>query len=333
MAKTIANLTNDEMMIITDYVELFGITEEEALSQAISEGSISDSVGGTFKYKPEGFNELKFYKVDPKSAMYKLNKELKKNKKDELFEDETFYYNTMIAKTEDKKGFDLDKCSTVKVGERPTIIVNKVAYKLVRNIFDSQNKPLSTNFETTLADGIYPSHQEVMFNVKGGESALSINTKLKKQYPDGEQGKTQAKVPAELKTKFRVVLYGLVLIEDKWEKFYMELSAKYDEKENLVAIFNKEATGMKSAWINELQITGNDVRENPIIQIQPIRKMEGTEITELKDIVFGTTREIAKFIQDQVAYAKGSKTTEDKAPANNSAEADNSEDPFSDTEE
>ena len=82
MAKTIANLTNEEMMIITDYVELFGITEEEALSQAISEGSISDSVGGNFKYKPEGFNELKFYKVDPKSAMYKLNKELKKNKKD-----------------------------------------------------------------------------------------------------------------------------------------------------------------------------------------------------------------------------------------------------------
>ena len=81
MAKTIANLTNEEMMIITDYVELFGITEEEALSQAISEGSISDSVGGNFKYKPDGFNELKFYKVDPKSAMYKLNKELKKNKK------------------------------------------------------------------------------------------------------------------------------------------------------------------------------------------------------------------------------------------------------------
>lgn len=334
MAKTIANLTNEEMMIITDYVELFGITEEEALSQAISEGSISDSVGGNFKYKPEGFNELKFYKVDPKSAMYKLNKALKGSKAhEELFEDETFYYNTVIAKTEDKKGFDLDKCSTVKVGERPTIIVNKVAYKLVRNVFDGQNKPLPTNFETTLADGIYPSHQEVMFNTKGGESALSINTKLKKQYPDGEQGKTQAKVPAELKTKFRVVLYGLVLIEDKWEKFYMELSAKYDEKENLVAIFNKEATGMKSAWINELQITGNDVRENPIIQIQPIRKMEGTEITELKDIVFGTTREIAKFIQDQVAYAKGSKTEGgDKASAKVEAE-DEESDPFANDDE
>ena len=333
MAKTIANLTNEEMIIVTDYVELFGITEEEALSQAISEGSISDSVGGNFKYKPEGFNELKFYKVDAKSAMYKLNKELKKAKKDELFEDETFYYNTVIAKTEDKKGFDLDKCSTVKVGERPTIIVNKVAYKLVRNVFDGQNKPLPTNFETTLADGIFPSHQEVMFSIKGGESALSINTKLKKQYPDGEQGKTQAKVPAELKTKFRVVLFGLVLIEDKWEKFYMELSAKYDEKENLVAIFNKEATGMKSAWINELQITGNDVRENPIIQIQPIRKMEGTEITDLKDIVFGTTREIAKFIQDQVAYAKGSKTESgDKCGASVQAE-DDIEDPFSDSDE
>lgn len=333
MAKTIANLTNEEMMIITDYVELFGITEEEALSQAISEGSISDSVGGNFKYKPEGFNELKFYKVDPKSAMYKLNKELKKAKKDELFEDENFYYNTTIAKTEDKKGFDLDKCSTVKVGERPTIIVNKVAYKLVRNVFDGQNKPLPTNFETTLADGIYPSHQELMFNTKGGESALSINTKLKKQYPDGEQGKTQAKVPDTLKTKFRVVLFGLVLIEDKWEKFYMELSAKYDEKENLVAIFNKEATGMKSAWINELQITGNDVRENPIIQIQPIRKMEGAEITDLKDIVFGTTREIAKFIQDQVAYAKGSKTTEDKASAKVEDEDGTMEDPFADSDE
>ena len=263
--------------------------------------------------------------------MYKLNKELKKAKKDELFEDETFYYNTVIAKTEDKKGFDLDKCSTVKVGERPTIIVNKVAYKLVRNVFDGQNKPLPTNFETTLADGIFPSHQEVMFNTKGGESALSINTKLKKQYPDGEQGKTQAKVPAELKTKFRVVLYGLVLIEDKWEKFYMELSAKYDEKENLVAIFNKEATGMKSAWINELQITGNDVRENPIIQIQPIRKMEGAEITELKGLVFDTTREIAKFIQEQVAYAKGSKTSEDKASAKVEAE-DEEYNPFPDDE-
>ena len=110
----------------------------------------------------------------------------------------------------------------------------------------------------------------------------------------------------------------------------MELSAKYDEKENLVAIFNKEATGMKSAWINELQITGNDVRENPIIQIQPIRKMEGAEITELKGLVFDTTREIAKFIQDQVAYAKGSKT-EDKASAKVEEETD--EDPFSSDDE
>ena len=99
----------------------------------------------------------------------------------------------------------------------------------------------------------------------------------------------------------------------------------------LYGIFNKEATGMKSAWINELQITGNDVRENPIIQIQPIRKMEGTEITDLKDIVFGTTREIAKFIQDQVAYAKGSKTPEDKASAKVEDETD--EDPFGNDEE
>ena len=331
MAKTIANLTNEEMMIITDYVELFGITEEEALSQAISEGSISDSVGGNFKYKPDGFNELRLYKVDPRRVEYKINKELKKNKKEEIFEDDVFYYNTQVVKTEDKKGFDLDKCATVKVGERPTFIVNKVAYKLVRNVFDGQNKPLPTNFETTLADGIYPSHQEVMFNTKGGESALSINTKLKKQYPDGEQGKTQAKVPDTLKTKFRVVLFGLVLIEDKWEKFYMELSAKYDEKENLVAIFNKEATGMKSAWINELQITGNDVRENPIIQIQPIRKMEGAEITELKGLVFDTTREIAKFIQEQVAYANGSKTSEDKASAK--VEDDIESDPFANDDE
>ena len=331
MAKTIANLTNEEMMIITDYVELFGITEEEALSQAISEGSISDSVGGNFKYKPEGFNELRLYKVDPRRVEYKINKELKKNKKEEIFEDDVFYYNTVIAKTEDKKGFDLDKCSTVKVGERPTFIVNKVAYKLVRNVFDGQNKPLPTNFETTLADGIFPSHQEVMFNTKGGESALSINTKLKKQYPDGEQGKTQAKVPVELKTKFRVVLHGLVLIEGKWEKFYMELSAKYDKTDNLVEIFNKEATGMKSAWVNELQITGNDVRENPIIQIQPIRKMVGDEISELKGLVFDTTREIAKFVQGQVAYAKGSKTSEDKASAKVEAETD--EDPFSSDEE
>ncbi len=114
----------------------------------------------------------------------------------------------------------------------------------------------------------------------------------------------------------------------------MELSAKYDEKENLVAIFNKEATGMKSAWINELQITGNDVRENPIIQIQPIRKMEGAEITELKGLVFDTTREIAKFIQDQVAYAKGSKTSEGVGKGGTSVQAeDDIEDPFSDSDE
>ena len=333
MAKTLANLTNEEMMIITDYVELFGITEDEALAQAISEGSISDYTGGNFKYKPEGFHELKFYKVDAKSTLYKLNKELKKAKKDELFEDETFYYNTVITKTEDKKGFDLDKCSTVRVGETPEIIVNKVAYKLVRNAFDGQNKPLPTNFETTLADSIFPNHQELMFNTKGGESALSIITKLKKQYHDGEQGKTQAKVPAELKTKFRVVLFGLVKIEDKWEKFFMELSAKYSEEENLVAIFNKEATGMKTSWLNELKITGNDVRENPILQIQPVRKMEGAEFAELKDIIFETTREVAKFIQEQVAYAKGSKTESgDKGGASVQVE-DDIEDPFSDSDE
>ena len=89
---------------------------------------------------------------------------------------------------------------------------------------------------------------------------------------------------------------------------------------------------MKSAWINELQITGNDVRENPIIQIQPIRKMEGAEITELKGLVFDTTREIAKFIQEQVAYAKGSKTEGgDKASAKVDDETD--EDPFSSDDE
>lgn len=332
MAKTLANLTDAEFAIVNEYVEMFGISENEALAQALSEGSISDNDGGNFKYKPEGFHELKLYRLDTKSTLFKLNKALKTAKKPELFEEDCWYYNIDIAKTEDKKDFDLDKCSAVKVEGTPRVIVNKIAYKATRAIFDGQRKPLPTNFETTLANSVFPDDQKQMLLLKGEGNAYSVIQDLKKEYHDGKQGKTQEKVPDILKCKFKVVLFGLVEIDGKWEKFFMELTNKYDDKDSLTSIYNKEATGVKTRWISEVQITGQDSFENPTIQLQPVEQMEVDTFKALAPVINETTRDVLTFITEQVAYAKGAATKakdSGKTAATSTEDEDGENDPFS----
>ena len=98
MAKKLTDLNEAEYSVILEYVELYGITEEEALKTALTEGSITEHSASNFKYKPEGFLELKYYDGNNKSVFFKLNKELKKAKKTELFETDNFYLGTEVVK-------------------------------------------------------------------------------------------------------------------------------------------------------------------------------------------------------------------------------------------
>lgn len=330
MAKrTLAELTDAEIEIVNEYVELFELTEDEALAQALSEGSIQAS-SSNFVYAPEGFAELKYYVVNPKSTLYKLNKALKKDKQDELFEEDTFYYDIQVKKTEDKKDFDLPNCKATKVGEVPKIILTKVTYKAVRSAFDKQGNAEPTNFDTTLATSIYPDDQKQMMAYGGAEgNVYNIIGKLKKEFHDGKQGKTQENVPDKLKVKFRVIAWGLVEIDGEWKKFWMDLSNRYSPEENLISVWEKEAVGVKSKWLSELQITGSDNFDNPIIQVIPIEQMSTEDFKEISKEVNATTREVLQFIDAQKASVT-SKGTSDEKPKdiNEDASEEDSEDPF-----
>lgn len=336
MAKTLENLTNEELDIIQEYVDLFGISEEEALAQALSEGSIVEQTGGSISFAPEGFKELKYYVVNNKSHLYKINKELKKAKKAELFPEDNFLLDIKIDKKEDGS-YNLDNCGCTVVGDTAEIIVNRVMYKAARAAFDASGKPEETNFETTLVPSIYSDDQENMISygkVVKGKSAKAIIDELKKEYHDGKNGKTQEKVPEKLKVKFKVVLFGLIKVEDTWEKFYLELSNRYDDKDkdpiSLVGFFNQQVTGIKTKWVCELKVTGEDNFQNPIIQvIPPEAPMSTDEFKKLSALVRETTEAVDSFVEGQKASisAKNTKASAEKQE-DDSSDNGTDEDPF-----
>ena len=96
MKKTIDNLTQNELEIVQEFMDAFGLTEEEALQASIAEGAITEG-GDSVRFAPEGFEQIKFYSGNNKSHEFKVNKQLKKEKKEELFEIDNFYFATKIA--------------------------------------------------------------------------------------------------------------------------------------------------------------------------------------------------------------------------------------------
>lgn len=338
MAKTLETLNENELALIAEYCEVGGFTPEEALIIAISEGAITENDGSSVGYKPQGFEELKYYIVNPKSNYYKVNKALKAAKKPELFSDETFYYGTVFKKLDDGS-YDLDNCTTTEVEGVPEVIVAKIAYRGVRNSFDSKsNKGYPTNFETTFADNLMPDSQKGMIALSGnqkGQDLLSILSDLKKQYHDGESGKTQKKVPVDLKVAFRVYVFGLVKIGNEWKRFFMNFTNRIADRGQAdlsVDAEYKKITGMRSTHICKIEVVGQDANQNPILQLIPSEKVSiDTYKAEIAPVYAEASQAVVSFIEAQKASTKASKGEKAKAKAQDE-EDEGEENPFADEE-
>lgn len=322
MAKTVETLTVSELEIVQQFVDMFELSAEEALKIAISEGAILENEGSGLKFSPDGFEPLRLYIVNNKSHYYKINKALKKDKKEEMFPEENFFYNTKIVK-DDKGEYELDKCSTTCLGETVKIIPLRIMYKGRRASFDAQGKPDDTNLETTLAQTIGFLDQETMLSTgyKKGVSVKTLRDNLKKEYGDS--------VPDNLKIRFRCVLFGLVQVDGKWEKFYLDIANKYEEAA-LDFEFNKDTTGkiMKFKFTTELKVTGTDDNENPIIQMVNTKELSEKEFLALKPEILAGKKEIETFVHSQIDSVKKEKTEETK-PAKETVE-NSDKDPFED---
>ena len=338
MAKTLETLTAEELVILQEYIEIGGFDEVTALQIALAEGAISEEGAASVGYKPQDYAELKYHVINPKSNHYKVNKALKAAKKQELFADECFYYDTKFKKNEDGS-YDLDNCSTVEIEGIPEVIVTKIAYRGVRRGFDAKaGKAFPTNFETTFADNLMPDSQKGMVALNGtvkGQDLLYILNDLKKQYHDGEAGKTQKKVPADLKVSFRVYVFGLVKINGEWKRFYMDVSNKIADKGQAdlsVDAEYKKIQGMRSTHICKIEVVGQDANQNPILQLIPSEKVDiATYKSEIAPVYAEASQAVVSFIEAQKASMKASKG--DKAKAKPQAEEDDGEEnPFADEE-
>ena len=324
MAKTLETLTQNELEIIQEFMDAFGISAEEAFAAALAEGAISES-GSSLKFAPEGFKELKFYVVNNKSHYYKINKQLKKEKKDEMFTEDHFFFDTQIAKLED--GYDLEKCSTIDLGDKPKIIVLSNKFKAKRATFDGTGKAESTNFETALASTLSMTDQEKMVVLSGddkGKSAKAIREALKKQYKED--------IPEKLKVKFRVITFGLVEVNGEWKRFYMETASRFKDEDKTTYHFDKDLAGkiIKSKFICHLEKTGEDDNDNAIIQILVDDEMEKATFDSMKDEINKATQEINKYIDAQYASVQnsGAATSSKKEDTSKGDEKD----PFEDEE-
>lgn len=300
MAKTIETLTQNELEIIQEFMDAFGITQDEALAAALAEGAISES-GSSLRFAPEGFKELKFYVVNNKSHYFKINKQLKKDKKDEMFTEDHFFFDTQIAKLDD--GYDLEKCSTIDLGEKPKIIVLSNKFKAKRATFDGTGKAESTNFETALASTLSMTDQEKMVVLSGddkGKSAKVIRDALKKQYKED--------IPEKLKVKFRVITFGLVEVNGEWKRFYMETASRFKDEDKTTYHFDKDLAGkvIKSKFFCHLEKTGEDDNDNAITQILVDSEMDKATFDSMKDEINKATQDINKYIDAQYASVKSS---------------------------
>ena len=301
--KTLDKLTAEELVLVAEYSEALGLNEQEALDMAIQEGSISANEESSVGYKPEGYEELKRYAIHAKSKQFKLNKALKKAGKEELYEDEVFYYGSKF-KTNEDGSFNFDECTTTAVEGNPKVVVTKISYRGVRKNFDSAtNRGFETDFETSFGDNLYPSQQEQMIALGGtekGNKLSDITANLKKTYHDGKNGKTYAKVPQDLKVSFRVYVFGLVEIAGEWKPFFIDVPnriANAGEPDMSIDAQYNQVAGMKSNKYFELQVTGQDAHENSIIQLVNVGKNE--DYKAFAPTYLAASRSVADFMKAQ----------------------------------
>lgn len=322
MAKTVETLTQNELEIIQEFMDAFGITAEEALASALAEGAISEQ-GESLRFAPEGFKELKYYVVNNKSHYYKINKALKKG--NEMFEEDHFYYGTVIAKTDD--GYDLEKCSTTDLGEKPRVIILANYFKAKRAAFDGNQKAELTNLETSLAPSLGNADQEKMLVLSGedkGKSAKYLRDALKKVYPKD--------IPDKLKIKFRVITFGLVEVNGEWQRFYMETASRFKDEDKTTFHFDKAMEGiiLKTKYFSHLEKTGEDDNDNAITQIIVDDKMTDAEFASLKDEINKARQDMLAYVSGQYNSAKADASTEKSKKADAEDDSDDSEDPFKD---
>ena len=331
MAKTLANLNNVELAVIGEISEDFGITLEEALELALSDGTITEGAGGNYPYKPQGYSEIKYYVTNPKANLTKANKIYKKETKKDLFEDENFYMDINIPKDEDGN-ITAEGMSAVCLGaEVDNFVVLNVLYKGDRSKFDGTGKPLDTNFETCYAPNIFREGQDVMLNVKTGKSMTEIRAELERDYPSKDPKKKMASVPNELQTRFRVLVLGMVQVEGEWKKVYIEITKRYSNKEAIEMDFMQAVgKGQKLKERAKLKINGEDNNANPLLYLEPLGKVDTDTFKSYSQIALQELRDIAAWLDAQKAAISGAPSEAKSGSKPEPEPEEDSEDPFED---
>lgn len=330
MAKTLGNLTDKELELVTEVSEDFGIELNEALEICIADGTISENSGGNYPYRMEGYSEIKFFKVDPKSNLYKFNKDYKKANKKDLFVEDNFYTDINIPKDENGKWL-IDEGSAVCLGEEiEQFIVLNVLYKGVRKKFDAKGTPLKTNFDTTYAQDIFKTGQAQMLHTQDGKSMLEIRDSLAKEYPSSDPKKAHENVPDTLKTQFQVLVLGLIKVDGKWKKVFIETTKRWSAEEALeVEFLEKTGKAQKYKQKAMVKIIGEDHFSNPLIGIVHQGTVTSEEFAEYRDVVVPEIRAIAAWQEKQREVVLGSASaTKEESKAGAEDEETPEEDPF-----
>lgn len=329
---TIKDLTNEQYEIIEDYVDLLGCSEEEALAQALAEGAIQVGTSSSYPYKPEGFTELKRFELNSKSNLFKANKAYKKANKKDLFEEENFYININTPKVLGDDGkptseYDVENMTATCVGEEPEIIVTNVMYRVERSAFVS-GKPLDSNFETNFELNLSNACQNEMY-IRSKDSDLSgksfgdLKAELQKKY-----GKAKSDIPQAESYSFKVFVYGLLKVDDKYEKVYFGITNRYGEDDNLVQAWDKTRIGIKSNYLSKLTVPKTDDNENPIFKLEVIEKLDkdflNTEVDgkAMKFLIRDTGKEIIEFKDKQKTLVKGPKDSSQESSNDSDSETD-----------
>lgn len=319
---TLADLNNEQLDIVHEIVELFDISEEEALEQCLADGSISLTRAST-SYLPEGYKELKLYTLNNKSNLFKANKAYKAKNKKDLFQEDTFYYDINIPRIvgddgKKTKEFEVENITAIEVGTEPEVIITNTLYKAERRLFKGET-PAENNFETIFGINMFEEGQSEMIikNCKDdsikGKSMFDYIQELKKKY-----GKEKSKIPTAEQYTFRVVVFGLVKIDGKWEKFYFISLNRFGD-DNLVTEFDKKRTGVKSNYLGKLFIDGTDVNENPIFKLDVVKKLTMDDLVEndLKILIRDSVQNVSKWQKESVENARSSKSTKEDTKSDN----------------
>lgn len=328
MTKTLGNLTDKELELITEISEDFGIELSEALEIALADGTISESNGGNYPYRMEGYSEIKFFKVDPKSNLYKFNKEYKKATKKDLFIEDNFYTDINIPKDENGNWLTDQGSATLLGEEIEQFIVLNILYKGVRKKFDGKGTPLKTNFDTTYAQDIFKTGQSQMLHTQNGKSMLDIRDALTKEYPSNDPKKAHENVPDTLKTQFQVLVLGLIKVEGQWKKVFIETTKRWSSEEALEVDF-LEKTGKSNKYKQKatVKITGEDHFSNPLIGLVHQGVVTPEEFAEYRDVVVPEIRAIAAWQERQREVVLGGAISNSEGKAEEPEETPE-EDPF-----